>query len=184
MTQPATDEQIDYLEQYDFETLSHRVALELLARIRADAERIRAYENGLTWQTTCANCAATLDRCAAETFRAEAAEARYARLAEALDTFVQCHALGGFVQPDEDVLVNAKAALSAPDAQAEALWQLGRQLIEWAAQHWKTGWGTCRYCEIDEHGQHKPDCLHLRAKTAVGTALLPAPRQAGEREPK
>ena len=65
---------------------------------------------------------------------------------------------------------DAEAALSAPDTQAGALWTLGRELIEWAAQHWQTGWGTCCYCEIYGNGEHKPDCLHIRAKAAVEAA--------------
>jgi hypothetical protein len=38
--QPATDEEIAILEDWDFETLSRTWALELIARIRADTARI------------------------------------------------------------------------------------------------------------------------------------------------
>lgn len=43
-TKPADDEFIQYLERDAFETLSRRFALELLARIRADAKHIHAAE--------------------------------------------------------------------------------------------------------------------------------------------
>lgn len=41
--QPATDEHITYLEQQNFETVSAQIVRQLIARIRADAEKFAHY---------------------------------------------------------------------------------------------------------------------------------------------
>ncbi len=52
----------------------------LLDRLEAARASVARYEHGISWDTTCENCAHMLDRSYAETVRAEAAEAALARV--------------------------------------------------------------------------------------------------------
>ena len=211
MAQPATDEQVDYLEQYDFETLSRRVALELLARIRAD--EARAAQQELEWRAKFSEqdneieglrekiraAEARTIELAKEAVRIRTAKfsaiedeleilrARNVRLMEALKSLsFDMHANAG------EHLLNAEkagkargsimkgfadkldAALSASDAQAGALWTLGRELIEWAANEHNAAflddhYYCCGFCNEsgkrvhDRRIEHKLGCLHVRA---------------------
>ncbi|MDO8303920.1 MAG: hypothetical protein Q7T18_11830 [Sedimentisphaerales bacterium] len=116
-----------------------RLAAELMAAMQhteaVEAEhaslnaRIANYENGILWQTTCINCAHLLDQCVAETFRAEKAEARNARLTITLQfistsTDSNWMGMGEIVHYQkllEVILDRARAALSASDAQADEI---------------------------------------------------------------
>lgn len=180
--QPATDEQINYLEQYDFGTLSHRLVLELLARIRVFAERRRAAQahNAESeaflmhqQQRAEANEAKLLEYegyklnfdLAVE--QRDAAEARCARLAEALKPFAKFADLisdddllpGNIWAVSDDVtitmndLIEAQAALSAPDAQAETSEESHlspEEVCRNTAQIWMQTEGRFMYGEFTE----------------------------------
>lgn len=176
---PATDEIVAYIEQNLFETISRQVALELLARIRADAERIRVaeaevsrlrqvYENftdairlavysgwghGRTHQQYVADVSRLREH-------AEAAEARCAWLEKALKLyqysdghFWHCIAHDFPGEPCEEFCRNAQAALSAPDAQAETSEESHlspEEVCRNTAQIWMQTEGRFMYGEFTE----------------------------------
>ena len=52
----------------------------LLREVERLAAAVADYENGISWDTTCLNCAKLWDTCYGETCRADKAEAELARL--------------------------------------------------------------------------------------------------------
>lgn len=57
-------------------------------RAEAAEAKAAAYENGITWETTCLSCARVLDSSIAETFRREQAEEKLADAGQAIANFL------------------------------------------------------------------------------------------------
>lgn len=97
------------------------ISYALLARIRADAEQIQknAFEARECIDFEHDNMTLWKSRAEVTEEKLAEAEACCVRLAEAIRDLLECHAEGGFVQPDDDVLSNANAALSASGALKE-----------------------------------------------------------------
>lgn len=78
----------------------------------AEIERLRGvvadYEHRITWDTTCKNCASTYDLSVSQTFRAEEAEARLARV----EALVEAWARGRAPTAASEL----RAALAGPEA--------------------------------------------------------------------
>lgn len=130
--QPATDEQIEYIDGLDYGSISYQFANELVARIRVDAERIQKLEAELAKIRSGITAIDWLY----EYDRANAAEARAAQLNESIikmakvmkEAVENCETCRGQVNGCArcttfgNVCAEIDAALSAPDAQAGAPW--------------------------------------------------------------